>query len=228
MTFPNLEPLGFETTQPLYFVNELETTQPLNLLTFYLMSSRLQSLYISLQIYIEAIAVGGCPRLLFQLLSHFVLSLFPQSLLVPMDHDCPSPEPVVFHSRKPDDVAGENEDSSITNESHGLCDGQPETMDQQPNDRHNSQAELVSVPKRLHLGYFSTVWVKMTHCLSNLLQPLLLFASLITNASISNLCLNKIVGTGIFISPSVVLRATESKGISLMLWLVGCLVTWGG
>ena len=77
-----------------------------------------------------------------------------------MDHDSPSLELVVLHSTKPDNVAGENEDSTMTNEPHRLCDGQPETMEQQPNDRHNSQAELVSVPKRLHLGYFSTVWVK--------------------------------------------------------------------
>ena len=80
-----------------------------------------------------------------------------------MDHDCPSPEPVVLHSTKPDNVAGKNEDSIMTNDPHGLCDGQPETREQQPNDRHNSQAELVSVPKRLHLGYFSTVWVKKIH-----------------------------------------------------------------
>ena len=80
-----------------------------------------------------------------------------------MDHDCPSLELVVLHSGKPDNVAGENEDPTITNESHGLRDGQPATMEQQPNDRHNSQAELVSVPKRLHLGYFSTVWVKKIH-----------------------------------------------------------------
>lgn len=80
-----------------------------------------------------------------------------------MDHDCPSLELVVLHSRKPDNVAGENQDSTSTNEAHRLCDGQPETIEQQPNDRHNSQAELVSVPKRLHLGYFSTVWVKKIH-----------------------------------------------------------------
>ena len=145
-----------------------------------------------------------------------------------MDHHCPSLELVVLHSAEPDNVPRENANSTLTLRPNGLCDGQPETMDQQPNDRHNSQAELVSVPKRLHLGYFSTVWVKKAHCLCNLLQTLLLFAILITNASISNLCLNKIVGTGIFVSPSVVLRATESKGISLMLWLIGCLVTWGG
>ena len=29
-------------------------------------------------------------------------------------------------------------------------------------------------------------------------------------------------------SPAVVLNATQSKGISLLLWLFGCFVTWAG
>ena len=45
---------------------------------------------------------------------------------------------------------------------------------------------------------------------------------------VSKLILNKIIGTGIYVSPRVVLAATESKGISLVLWLMGCVVTWAG
>lgn len=44
----------------------------------------------------------------------------------------------------------------------------------------------------------------------------------------SALILNKMVGTGIFVSPSVVLAATGSKGMSLILWLVGSVMTWAG
>ena len=79
-----------------------------------------------------------------------------------------------------------------------------------------------------------SIWAIFQPCKSNRLSdyaiPLqtFLLANIITNSLISNLCLNKIVGTGIYVSPSVVLGATESKGISLMLWLVGCFVTWGG
>lgn len=36
------------------------------------------------------------------------------------------------------------------------------------------------------------------------------------------------VGTGIFVSPSVVLAIVGSKGLSLLLWLVGGIITWAG
>jgi hypothetical protein len=44
----------------------------------------------------------------------------------------------------------------------------------------------------------------------------------------SSLILNKMIGTGIFVSPSVVLAATGGKGISLILWAIGCIMTTAG
>jgi hypothetical protein len=35
-------------------------------------------------------------------------------------------------------------------------------------------------------------------------------------------------GTGIFVTPAVVLAITNSKGTSLVLWLFGGLITWAG
>ncbi|KUJ16668.1 amino acid transporter, partial [Mollisia scopiformis] len=46
--------------------------------------------------------------------------------------------------------------------------------------------------------------------------------------TVSALVLNKIIGTGIYTSPKIVLAATGSKGISLMLWLLGGVMTWAG
>ena len=63
-----------------------------------------------------------------------------------MDHKHQSSEPVVLHSRKPDQPAEvdktELERATIAND---------------PHDKYENKAELVRVPKRLHLGYFSTV-----------------------------------------------------------------------
>lgn len=42
------------------------------------------------------------------------------------------------------------------------------------------------------------------------------------------LILNKMVGTGVFVAPPTILAITGSKGISIVLWLVGGLVTWAG
>ena len=44
----------------------------------------------------------------------------------------------------------------------------------------------------------------------------------------SALILNKMFGTGIFVTPAVVLAITNSKGTSLVLWLFGGLITWAG
>jgi hypothetical protein len=42
------------------------------------------------------------------------------------------------------------------------------------------------------------------------------------------LILNKMIGTGIFVVPAKILAITGSKGISLILWLVGAIITWAG
>ena len=101
------------------------------------------------------------PSLLFQPLSHLLLTLFPHLLLVPMEYDRQSSEPVVFHSRKQHKLAGEDrievEISTIANESHALSGGEHQITHQLLDDKYENQAELVPVPKRHHLGYFSTV-----------------------------------------------------------------------
>lgn len=63
-----------------------------------------------------------------------------------------------------------------------------------------SHGKLKLVRPRDHLGYFST----------------------------SALILNKMVGTGVFVAPPTVLAITGSKGISLVLWLLGGVVSWAG
>jgi hypothetical protein len=40
--------------------------------------------------------------------------------------------------------------------------------------------------------------------------------------------MDKVVGTGVFVQPAVVLACVGSKGASLMMWLLGSLVTWAG
>ncbi len=40
--------------------------------------------------------------------------------------------------------------------------------------------------------------------------------------------MNQVIGTGIMISPAQVLALTHSKPLSLMLWLLGGLITWAG
>ena len=40
--------------------------------------------------------------------------------------------------------------------------------------------------------------------------------------------MNRVVGTGIFVAPPVVLAITGSKGFSLVLWLVGGIIAWAG
>lgn len=35
-------------------------------------------------------------------------------------------------------------------------------------------------------------------------------------------------GTGIFVTPTVVLAIVNSKGVALLLWLAGGLITWAG
>ncbi|OXV09351.1 hypothetical protein Egran_02879 [Elaphomyces granulatus] len=42
------------------------------------------------------------------------------------------------------------------------------------------------------------------------------------------LTLNRIIGSGIFVAPPVILSITGSKGLSLILWLVGGVITWAG
>ncbi|KAF2807212.1 uncharacterized protein BDZ99DRAFT_392515, partial [Mytilinidion resinicola] len=44
----------------------------------------------------------------------------------------------------------------------------------------------------------------------------------------SAIILNKMFGTGIFVTPTVVLAIVNSKGVALLLWLVGGLLTWAG
>jgi hypothetical protein len=44
----------------------------------------------------------------------------------------------------------------------------------------------------------------------------------------SALTLNRIVGSGIFVASPVILSITQSKGLSLLLWLVGGIITWAG
>ncbi|OCL02043.1 amino acid transporter [Glonium stellatum] len=65
---------------------------------------------------------------------------------------------------------------------------------------HTAEAELVPVHQKEYLGLFST----------------------------SALILNKIIGTGIYESPKIVLSATGSKGISLIIWIIGCIMAWAG
>lgn len=40
--------------------------------------------------------------------------------------------------------------------------------------------------------------------------------------------LNRIIGTGVFISPGQILALTGSKTVTLVLWLVGGAITWAG
>ena len=44
----------------------------------------------------------------------------------------------------------------------------------------------------------------------------------------SALILNKMIGTGIFVTPATILTITGSKGDSIVLWIIGGLVTWFG
>lgn len=44
----------------------------------------------------------------------------------------------------------------------------------------------------------------------------------------SALIVNKIIGTGIYASPKIVLAATGSKGMAMMVWIVGCVMAWAG
>ena len=86
------------------------------------------------------------PSLPFQLFSHLLLSPFSSFLLVPMDHKPQSSGLVALHSRKQYKLDGadkiEVEGATIAND---------------PHDKYENQEELVRVPERLHLGYFSTV-----------------------------------------------------------------------
>ncbi len=66
--------------------------------------------------------------------------------------------------------------------------------------RHGALTTLALVPPSDFLGYFST----------------------------SALIINKMFGTGIFVTPAIVLAITNSKCTSLMLWLFGGLITWAG
>lgn len=63
-----------------------------------------------------------------------------------MDHKSHSAGPVALHSRKQYKI-----DEVDKIEVEGV------TIANNPHDKHEIQAELVRVPKRLHLGYFSTV-----------------------------------------------------------------------
>ena len=75
-----------------------------------------------------------------------------------MDHEHQSSGPVVFHSRKQYKLVGrdgtEVEGTTNANDAHALPNGEHGIM---LDDKYENQAELVHVPKRLHLGYFSTV-----------------------------------------------------------------------
>ncbi|KAF2733876.1 hypothetical protein EJ04DRAFT_494500 [Polyplosphaeria fusca] len=44
----------------------------------------------------------------------------------------------------------------------------------------------------------------------------------------SAIVLNKMFGTGIFVTPTVVLTIVNSKGVAILLWLAGGLLTWAG
>ncbi|KAI0130316.1 amino acid permease-domain-containing protein [Xylariales sp. AK1849] len=63
-----------------------------------------------------------------------------------------------------------------------------------------ARARLQKVPPREYLGYLST----------------------------SALTLNRMVGAGIFVVPSTVLGITQSKTMSIILWLIGGIITWAG
>ena len=44
---------------------------------------------------------------------------------------------------------------------------------------------------------------------------------------ITALIINKVVGTGIFTAPVVVLLYTQEKWVALLLWFLGLIFTWG-
>jgi len=79
-------------------------------------------------------------------------------------------------------------------------DSQEKTPGIQAKGGHSTQAVLVPVKQKDHLGLMST----------------------------TALIVNKIIGTGIYVSPQIVLSATGSKGVSLMIWIAGCIMTWAG
>lgn len=87
---------------------------------------------------------------------------------------------------------------------------------------HDSHGRMQIVKAQDHLSYFSTRYVIISRVRSSQVDA---------NQSVcgySALILNKMVGTGIFVAPSAVLAITGSKGISIVLWLIGGMVSWAG
>jgi hypothetical protein len=46
--------------------------------------------------------------------------------------------------------------------------------------------------------------------------------------TVIGLVINRMIGTGIFMSPSTIIRGTESVGITLLFWLAGAVLTVAG
>jgi len=87
------------------------------------------------------------------------------------------------------------------------------------NSRFLTESKIRAVDDNQRLGYFSTRHA--TPCTDADRDN-------DTDRPCSALILNKQVGTGIFVAPPVVLAITGSKGMSLILWFVGGIVTWAG
>ena len=46
--------------------------------------------------------------------------------------------------------------------------------------------------------------------------------------SLRSLIFNRVVGGGIFVTPPLVLALVGSKGIALVLWVIGGVIQWSG
>ena len=139
-----------------------------------------------------------------------------------------NPSPSIIRSQRNDvrrppsieqtelDAFQDGEDKLPRSQQVKLNPPEPESIDL------DSHGKLQLVKPKDHLGYFST-----RHAISqSSLKPA---EKLIQRArGCSALILNKMVGTGIFVAPPTVLAITGSKGISLVLWLLGGLVSWAG
>jgi hypothetical protein len=89
------------------------------------------------------------------------------------------------------------------------------------NTSREAKAAFAPVPESNHLGYLSTRYYRFHS------SPYRAHTYRVEPPS-SALTLNRIVGSGIFVASPVIVSITESKGLSLVLWLVGGVITWAG
>jgi hypothetical protein len=108
-----------------------------------------------------------------------------------------------------------------------LKDRENEEGPQLTNPRQAGIAPMALVPRKDRLGYISTRSVHMrlrTPTYPRIDNGIANFCL----RSISALILNKVIGSGIFSGPPVVLVLLESKGATIMAWLIGGVVAWAG